>query len=468
MAGNSVNLFLGLASPPPAGLFTNGTCAGIFNYAAVTGTCRRSGYAVGEGALSISNLDLNVILNMPSGPEMDALVAKEVMGYAVDFEELPSATGDATRVWFIVPGENQLSRSKIPKFSTDIEAAWKIGKKMRLRGDALSLQHRNMIDNAPGTAIWTAWFGRANDLAWAASPSLAICRAALLAVRSGKQPSKKPVEGNLFSVIERELAKIMGPIAHIIVDDKIADFGESKDTFPEDRVDAFVKAIGEEITDSSERASFVAAMGEFLLPKHWSGKQPSKKPVEGNLFSVIERELAKIMGPIAHIIVDDKIADFGESKDTFPEDRVDAFVKAIGEEITDSSERASFVAAMGEFLLPKHWSGKQPSKKPVEGNLFSVIERELAKIMGPIAHIIVDDKIADFGESKDTFPEDRVDAFVKAIGEEITDSSERASFVAAMGEFLLPKHWSGKQPSKKPVEGNLFSVIERELAKIMG
>jgi hypothetical protein len=225
---------------------------------------------VGEGALSISNLDLNVILNMPSGPEMDALVAKEVMGYAVDFEELPSATGDATRVWFIVSGENQLSRSKIPKFSTDIEAAWKIGKKMRIRGDALSLQHRNMIDNAPGTAIWTAWFGRANDLAWAASPSLAICRAALLAVRSGKQPPKKPVEGNLFSVIERELAKIMGPIARIIVDDKIADFGESKDTFPEDRVDAFVKAIGEEIADSSERAAFVAAMGEFLFPKRRS------------------------------------------------------------------------------------------------------------------------------------------------------------------------------------------------------
>jgi hypothetical protein len=228
---------------------------------------RGSNPVAGEGALSTSNLDLNVILNMPAGPEMDALVAKEVMGYAVDFEEWPSAGGDAKRVWFIVPGEKQISRSRIPNFSTDIETAWKVGKKMQSRGDTLSLQHRNMVDNAPGTAIWTAWFGKANDLAWATTPSLAICRAALLAVRTSKQPSKKPVAGNLFSVVEHELAKAMGPIARIIVDDKIADFGASKETFPEDRVDAFIKAVSEEIAASSERAAFTAAMAEFLLSK---------------------------------------------------------------------------------------------------------------------------------------------------------------------------------------------------------
>ena len=138
---------------------------------------------------------------------------------------------------------------------------------MRSRGDALSLQQRNMIDKAPGTAIWTAWFGRANDLAWATTPSLAICRAALLAVRSSKQPPRKPVTGNLFAVIEHELARITGPIARIIMDEKIAEFGESRETFPEDRVESLVKALSEEIADSPERAAFTAAMAEFLLPK---------------------------------------------------------------------------------------------------------------------------------------------------------------------------------------------------------
>ena len=204
---------------------------------------------------------------MPAGPEMDALVAKEVMGYAVDFEESPSEGGDTKRVWFIRAGENQTSHVTIPRFSTDIETAWKVGKKMRSRGDALSLQQRTMIDNAPGTVIWTAWFGRANDLAWATTPALAICRAALLAITITKQPPKKPVTGDLFSVIEHELAKAMGPIARIIMDDKIAEFGASREAFPEDRVDALIKAVSEEIKDHSERAAFTATMAEFLVPK---------------------------------------------------------------------------------------------------------------------------------------------------------------------------------------------------------
>jgi hypothetical protein len=137
-----------------------------------------------EMARSVNDLDLDVILNMPAGPEMDALVAKEVMGHPVDLEEGSLARTNLKRVGFVMAGENQLRRSKIPQFSTDIKAAWKVGKKMQSRGGASSLRYQNMIDNAPGTAIWTAWFGRANDLAWATTPSLAICRAALLAIRS--------------------------------------------------------------------------------------------------------------------------------------------------------------------------------------------------------------------------------------------------------------------------------------------
>jgi hypothetical protein len=221
-----------------------------------------------KGALSIINLDLNVILNMPAGSEMDALVAKEVMGYSVDFEEGLSAGGEANRVWFIVTDDGPANRSNIPRYSTDIEAAWKVAKKIQSHGDALSLQHRGVVGGKTGAAIWAAWIGKTVDLAWAGTPSLAICRAALLAFRSSKQllPGKQ-VTGNLFSVIEHELAKVMGPIAHIIVDDKIAEFGESIDSFPEDRVDSFVKAISEEIADESERAIFTRAMAEFLRPR---------------------------------------------------------------------------------------------------------------------------------------------------------------------------------------------------------
>ena len=209
---------------------------------------------------------------MPAGPEMEALVAKEVMGYTVEFQEGGSEGGRVERVWFIVADENQTGRPAIPKYSTDIRAAWKVARKLQSQGDALTLQRREMIDGAPGTAIWTAWLQKSKESGWAVTPPLAICRASLLAVRHNEQHPAKQVTGNLFSVIELELAKVMGPIARVIVKEKIAEFGETRDSFPEDRVEPFVKAISEEIDDSSGKAMFTTAMADFLS-KSSSGSQ---------------------------------------------------------------------------------------------------------------------------------------------------------------------------------------------------
>jgi hypothetical protein len=82
-----------------------------------------------------------------------------------------------------------------------------------------------------------------------------------------KSLSVRYVNGNFFPMIENELKKVMGPIAPIIVDDKIADFGESRDAFPEERVQPFVQAIGEEIQDNSKRALFTKIVTEFLAQK---------------------------------------------------------------------------------------------------------------------------------------------------------------------------------------------------------
>jgi len=111
-------------------------------------------------------------------------------------------------------------------------------------------------------------------------------------------------------------------------------------------------------------------------------------------------------------------------------------VKALGEEIADSSERASFTRATAEFLRRTHMESRQLLSKYVNGTFFSMIETELAKVMGPIAPIILQDKIAEFGEPRESFPEDQVEPFVKALGEEIADSSERASFARATEELL--------------------------------
>ncbi len=79
---------------------------------------------------------------------------------------------------------------------------------------------------------------------------------------------KKTVNENCVPIIENELKKIMGPLASIIIDDILADFGESKDAFPEDRLPPFVQAVSEEITDKSKRALFTKIVTEFITQNH--------------------------------------------------------------------------------------------------------------------------------------------------------------------------------------------------------
>ncbi len=211
---------------------------------------------------------------------MDALVAKEVMGYAVNFEESQTANGQSRRVWFIVTQNDQprrqpgSGRSAIATYSTDMNAALRVARKIEAKGDALSLQYRNPLGEDPGALMWAASFQKAKGFAWAGTPALAICRAALLAIRNRRQAPTKNVNGTFFPLVERELARVMGPIAPIIVDDKLAGFGESKDSFPEDRVESFVKAVSEEIADDDEKARFLRAMAEFHCRRQREGKRP--------------------------------------------------------------------------------------------------------------------------------------------------------------------------------------------------
>jgi len=82
-----------------------------------------------------------------------------------------------------------------------------------------------------------------------------------------KLKARKTVNGNFFPIIENELRKIMGPMAPIIIDDKIAEFGESREAFPEDQLPPFVQAVTDEISDKTKRALFNKSMTEFIARK---------------------------------------------------------------------------------------------------------------------------------------------------------------------------------------------------------
>lgn len=68
---------------------------------------------------------------------------------------------------------------------------------------------------------------------------------------------KKPVRGDFFTVLDMELKKVMGPVAPFVIDDKLIEFGENKETFPEERALTFMEALSEEIPNPLKRNEFL-------------------------------------------------------------------------------------------------------------------------------------------------------------------------------------------------------------------
>lgn len=75
---------------------------------------------------------------------------------------------------------------------------------------------------------------------------------------------KRKVKENFFPSLEHELKKVMGPVASFIIEDKLAEFVERKDSFPQDQAALFVELLSEEIASDPKRKEFVKAMSDFL------------------------------------------------------------------------------------------------------------------------------------------------------------------------------------------------------------
>jgi hypothetical protein len=73
------------------------------------------------------------------------------------------------------------------------------------------------------------------------------------------------VNGDFFPTVERELKKVLGPIGQFIVDDKVAELGESKSAFPRHQVRTLVESITGMISDEAKRSQFEMGILEVFL-----------------------------------------------------------------------------------------------------------------------------------------------------------------------------------------------------------
>ena len=87
-------------------------------------------------------------------------------------------------------------------------------------------------------------------------------------------------------------------------------------------------------------------------------------------------------------------------------------------------------------LLEKVEDQKPIKKKPVSENFMLMVETELKKMIGPLAPLIITDKLSDLGETKDSLGQDQAVSFIEALGEEISHEPKRKEFLKIMTDFL--------------------------------
>ena len=87
-------------------------------------------------------------------------------------------------------------------------------------------------------------------------------------------------------------------------------------------------------------------------------------------------------------------------------------------------------------LLEKAGEHKPAKKKPVSENFLVMTEAELKKVIGPMAPLIIDDKLSELGETKDSLGQDQAATFIERLSEDVSPDSKKKEFIRIMMDFL--------------------------------
>ncbi len=87
-------------------------------------------------------------------------------------------------------------------------------------------------------------------------------------------------------------------------------------------------------------------------------------------------------------------------------------------------------------LLEKAGEHKPTEKKLVSESFLMTVEAELRKTIGPMAPIIIDDKLSDLGATRDSLAQEDALSFVEKLSEDIPRDSKRKEFLRVIMDFL--------------------------------
>lgn len=105
----------------------------------------------------------------------------------------------------------------------------------------------------------------------------------------------------------------------------------------------------------------------------------------------------------------------------------------LGRSVFEVSKTICEMVDMG--LLQKADSAgipKAQAKGTLDTTFFAIVETELKKVMGPIARVILNDTLDAFEESKEAFPKERAESFIRTVCDQIVDEEKREQAGKAM------------------------------------
>lgn len=103
------------------------------------------------------------------------------------------------------------------------------------------------------------------DMATAQRVAESLLQAHILEVASGTlAPVRATVDVAFFNQLGLELARAVGPLASVIVEDAIAALGEKQESFPRERLADLIERVSEEIRDPARRLRFQQVMLEAM------------------------------------------------------------------------------------------------------------------------------------------------------------------------------------------------------------
>jgi hypothetical protein len=166
------------------------------------------------------------------------------------------------------------------------------------------------------------------------------------------------VPRDFFDDMTSKLSEAVGPMAPLILADKVRFLGESLEAFPWNRLKELFERVDETILDDRLWKHFQRSMQEQL--KAFSHTDLCKKEfVPGELragnvpqefFDHMTSKLSEAAGPMAPLIIRDQINGLGESLKSFPKTRLKELLERICSEILDQNLKTNFQQTMSSEI----------------------------------------------------------------------------------------------------------------------